>query len=130
MFCQEFLNDKVMNLTAMSEDKSYGITQEKSIKVGSIENEYKYINALTGPNGEIIKASRLMSCCPFKSKNKPEGNAYLDVWQITYQGLQEPITIYLSSYDFDNPKCIKGLNYKREAITITGQSVLLSSKNY
>ncbi|MBN1184617.1 MAG: hypothetical protein JXB49_20155 [Bacteroidales bacterium] len=49
VFCQEFLNDKVMKLTAMSEDKSYGITQEKSIKVGSIENEYKYINALTGP---------------------------------------------------------------------------------
>lgn len=56
----------------------------------------------------------LKCCCPFKSKNKPESNAYLDVWQITYHGLREPIMIYLNPNDFYNPKWIKGSKYKKK----------------
>lgn len=45
-----------LNINKKSGTISYGYSQKlkETIKVGSIENEYKYINALTGLHGEQI----------------------------------------------------------------------------
>lgn len=101
-----------MSITEMSEDESYGRIMDPalSIKVGSVESEYKYLNALRGPNGEQLQCVRLGSCCPFESKNAFFGSAMLDEWEITYEGLSEPIIIYLNGYDYDEPKCPVGLS--------------------
>ena len=113
-FSQNFIDDRTMKLDGISIDKNYGYSQKlkKTIKVGSIENEYKYINALIGPNGEQISAQRLGSCCEFKCKTAGLGSGFLDQWQITYKGLEKPIILYINGYEYENPMCPIGLGYK------------------
>ena len=115
-FSQDFIDENTMRLDEISVDKKYGYkaSARKAIKVGFVKNEYKFINALTGPNGEQITAQRLGSCCGFKSKAAAFGNAYLDRWEITYDGLGEPIILYLNAYDYEKPKCPAGLGFKKE----------------
>jgi hypothetical protein len=114
LFAQKFNSDGSMKLTEVSTDKSYGMESDakNSIKVGTISNEYAYIAALLGPNGEKIQARRVGSCCPFESKNSPFGQGLLDKWEIRYEGLDKPIYIYLNGYDYETPKCPMGLTSK------------------
>jgi hypothetical protein len=104
-----------MKLEEVSLNKKYGLKPNAkfSIKVGSIENEYKYINAFTGPNGEKVEAQRLGSCCEFRSKSAAFGHGYLDQWEITYEGVKNPIMLYLNGYDYEKPKCPVNLGYKK-----------------
>jgi len=113
-FSQEFYEDGSMKLSEVSTDKKYGYktNHKTSIKVGKVENEYAYVRALLGPNGEKTKAQRISSCCEFKSKTAAFGTGLLDKWEITYDGLKTPIIIYLNSYDFETPKCPYGLTFK------------------
>lgn len=114
---QQFSDDGTMMLQEVATDKVYGYSSKvkNSIKVGSIKNETAFLKALQGPSGEPIRARRLSSCCVFKSKRAAFGKGYLDLWEITYEGLQQPILIYLNGYEFDNPKCPAGLSIKPEA---------------
>jgi len=104
-----------LTLTQVSSDKTYGYkpTRKHSIKVGSIKNEYVYISLLTGPNGEKIEAIRLGSGHAFKCKTAAFGQGLLDIWKITYKGLEKHIIIYLNGYEYDNPKCPIGLSSKQ-----------------
>jgi hypothetical protein len=113
-FSQQFLDDGSMKLTEISTDKKYGFEakSKSSIQVGTVENEYAYIGALRGPNGEQIQARRAGSCCGFKTKASPFGKGFLDVWEISYPGLEKSMTIYLNGYNYDAPKCPKGLTFK------------------
>lgn len=104
--------DPLIVLKEVSDDSKYGYKPKKNIKVGSISNEYVYVAQLTGPNGEQIQANRRGSCCAVKSKNAPFGMASLDIWEIRYEGLEEPIVIYINGYDFDDPRCPVGLKFK------------------
>lgn len=97
----------------ISTDKSYGFKPKTNIKVGSVRNEYAFIAQLTGPNGEEITGTRLGSGWAVKSKNAPLGKAQLDKWEIKYDGLDKPIIIYLNGYDYEEPKCPMGLNFKK-----------------
>lgn len=110
---QERTIDERIILHEISTDKSYGTKPKTNIKVGSISNEYAYIAQLTGPNGEGITARRLGSGWPVKSKSSPFGKAMLDKWEITYEGLGEPIYLYLNGYDYQKPKCPMGLSFKK-----------------
>lgn len=110
---QDISIDERIIIKEISTDKSYGSKPKTCIKVGSIKNEYAFIAQLTGPNGEEIKAARLGSGWEVKSKNAPFGKAILDKWEITYEGLTEPIILYLNGYDFEKPKCPVGLNFKK-----------------
>ncbi|MBL7843045.1 MAG: hypothetical protein JNK44_04210 [Cyclobacteriaceae bacterium] len=110
---QEKAIDERIILYEISTDKAYGTKPKTNIKVGSISNEYAFIAQLTGPNGEEITARRLGSGWPVKSKSSPFGKAMLDKWEITYDGLKEPIYLYLNGYDYQKPKCPMGLNFKK-----------------
>lgn len=113
-FSQEFNWDGSMKLTTISKDKKYGYKpdQKHSIKVGEIQNQYTFLKSLRGPNGEKIQAQRIASCCSFKSKKAIFGTGLLDVWEITYDGLKKPLTIYLNGYDYETPQCPSGLSIK------------------
>jgi hypothetical protein len=103
-----------MKLTDVSTDKNYGYEskQKTSIKVGKIENERAYLNALLGPNGESIQYNRIGSCCAFKSKTAAFGEGFLDKYEIYYHGLTKPIILYLNGYDYETPKCPVGFTFK------------------
>lgn len=107
--------DERVIIKEVSTDKSYGFKPKTNIKVGSIRNEYAYIAQLTGPNGEEVTAVRLGSGWPVKSKNSPFGKAMLDKWEIKYEGLEKPIIIFLNGYDYEQPKCPKGLSFRKSS---------------
>lgn len=106
--------DERVIIEEISTDKSYGFKPKTNIKVGSVKNEYAFIAQLTGPNGEEIVANRVGSGWEVKSKNSPYGNKVpLDKWEIKYEGLVNPIIIYLNGYDYEKPKCPVGLSFKK-----------------
>jgi hypothetical protein len=106
--------DERVIIEEISTDKSYGFKPKTNIKVGSIRNEYAFIAQLTGPNGEEITANRLGSGWDVKSKNALFGKKVpLDKWEIKYEGLEEPIIIYINGYDYEKPKCPVGLSFKK-----------------
>lgn len=109
-FSQEYLREDIIKLTEMSYDKKYGYTQKKPIKVGSIDKETHFLNALRGPNGEKVMYQRSGSCCAFKSKQAAFGEGMLDIYQVWYEGGQ-PVTLYLNGYDYKNLACPIGFTF-------------------
>jgi hypothetical protein len=111
---------KGLLLTSVSNDPTYGYSKDNPVKVGSKKKEnmaageYKFMNSLTGPNGEEISFRRLGSCCAFKTPNGFMGDGgLLDKFELTYKGLKEPIVLYLNMYDPGAVKAPKGLGYKK-----------------
>ncbi len=108
------LNNQTFKLTEISTDATYGVTEENPIMVGGVTtsegplNERRFLNALAGPNGEDVSYKRLRSCCPFKTKNGFQGGGLLDEYEVTYKGLEKPISIYINMYDSDKLKAPVG----------------------
>lgn len=69
------LNDSTLELKGISSDPEFGFSLKKPVMLGladvhlAAQNIEKYINALQGPNGEMITFKRIIPCCPFKTKN-------------------------------------------------------------
>jgi len=92
-------------ITQYSKDKKYGYDKDypinifyRSTIVDTI-NQQRYLNALAGPNGEKITYTKLESCCPFPTKKSDLGAGFLDVYQLTWVGQQNPIILYLNIYE-------------------------------
>lgn len=88
-------------LNGYSKNKKYGLSGKHPVKVGEmkVENQRKYLASLAGPNGEELIFHRRGSCCGYKSENAIFGAALVDVYEVKYEGLKEPILIYISFYD-------------------------------
>lgn len=103
-------------ITSVSDDETYGYTEQNPIKVGGTpsgpENERRFLNALTGPNGEKVSFTRIGSCCPFKSPNGLMGGGLLDKYEVSYEGLSNPVILYINMYDKDILKAPKGFRHK------------------
>lgn len=110
---QEYFEDGSMKLSEVSTEENYGYepNHKTSIKVGKIENEQAYLKSLRGPTGELVQFRRLSSCCEFKSKSAAFGTGLLDKYEVYYQGLKEPIILYVNGYDYENPKAPIGFTF-------------------
>lgn len=101
----ELLNEHTFKIPHTSTDKTYGFTPDNPIRVGGATqqegplNERRFLNALAGPNGEAIRYVRTGSCCHFKTKNGLMGTGLLDRYKIEWDGIQEPVYLYLNMYD-------------------------------
>ena len=107
-----------MDITEYSENKDYGLDGKFPVKVGekSVSNQRRYLASLAGPNGEELQFHRRGSCCAYKSKNGVlggEGNALVDVYEVTYEGLKKPILVYISFYDKENLYIPKGFTKRQ-----------------
>ena len=97
-------NNSVDTLKATT-DSTYGYTEENPIKVGGMneqrgpDNERAFLNSLLGPDGQELTYKREGSCCPFETPNGFAGYGLLDMYEIKYEGLEEPITLYLNMHD-------------------------------
>ncbi len=103
-----------------SREGDYGYAEANPIKVGGFaegrgpSNERKYLNRLRGPDGQRIEYERRGSCCPFETAEAPLGTGLLDMYKITYDGLSEPIILYLNFYDSETLKAPKGFGLADE----------------
>jgi hypothetical protein len=82
----------------VSTDPSYGYTEDNPIRVGGQAfggpaRERAYLDTLLGPSGEEITYFRQGSVDGIET--------ILDVYKITYEGLDAPITLYLDEYAFE-----------------------------
>ena len=85
--------------------ETYGYEESNAIRVGG-ENynqgplyERQYLDRLTGPNGEKITYHRTGSCCGFETENGIQGYGMLDKYEVSYDGLEKPVILYLNMYD-------------------------------
>jgi len=116
---QTLLDDNTFLLSEISSDPSYGLSPEKPVEVGGEDsgpiNERRFLNALTGPNGEAIYYYRDGSCCPTKSQNALFGDAVLlDNYRVTWEGSKDTVSIYINMYDSGTLKAPKGFGIKKK----------------
>ena len=92
-------------ITEYSKDPKYGYHQDYPINlfyrntINETINQQRYLNALAGPNGELLSFKKLESCCPFPTKRSEMGAGFLEVYEVTWEGLQKPIRLYLNIYE-------------------------------
>jgi hypothetical protein len=97
--------DNTFLITEYSQDAKYGYDPDYPVNVfyknskDENLNAQRYLNALAGPKGEKIFYKKLESCCPFPSKRTEMGAGFLDVYEITWVGLQKPLKLYLNIYE-------------------------------
>lgn len=106
-------------LTQYSKDKKYGYNKDYPVNVfykntkDEDLNAQRFLGALAGPKGEKIFYKKLESCCPFPTKRDPIGAGFLDVYEITYVGLQRPFKLYLNIYEKGDLMVPVGLTAKK-----------------
>lgn len=107
-------------ITELSDDKTYGYTENNPINVGGVKtsegplNERRFLNALEAPNGNQITYVRLGSCCPFKTPNGMIDNmGMLDKYKVEWVGQAEPVILFINMYDYGELKCPLGLAIKK-----------------
>lgn len=99
------LNNNTFAIKEFSKDKRYGYDKDYPINVffggtsSETNNEYRFLNALAGPNGEKVNYKKLESCCPFPSKRSEMGAGLLSVYELRWEGQRNPVTLYLNIYE-------------------------------
>ncbi|WP_432670421.1 2-dehydro-3-deoxyphosphooctonate aldolase [Flavobacterium sp. SM2513] len=116
---QTLVNHNTFVITEMASDRTYGLSDQNPVEVGGVSessgplNERRFLNALTGPNGEKISYFRSGSCCPVKSNNGMSGMAMLDNYRVTYEGSKDTVSIYINMYDSSPLKAPYGFGIKK-----------------
>ena len=90
---------------AVSDDAAYAFTKEKPVQVGGMpmfgaSRQRRYLDTLRGPDGQPIRYTRAGAV--------EVGDWLVDAYQVTYDGLERPITLYLDWYHFTEPRAPKG----------------------
>ena len=93
------------NRCPVSSDDSYGLTVANAVKVGldeksGPEREAQYLKALRGAAGQPVRASRIGSAL--------SGTTILHLYELSYEGLEKPVAIYLDVYHYETPKAPAG----------------------
>ncbi|CAM4119408.1 hypothetical protein FLAN108750_11435 [Flavobacterium antarcticum] len=105
-------------ISEFASDEKYGYDKDYPINIyyrsttNDSINQYRFFNALTGPNGEKLFYEKVGVCCPFPSKNSVSGAALLDIYELKWLGQKTPITLYLNIYEKSPIQVPKGFGLK------------------
>lgn len=93
----------------VSQDDTYGYARENPVQIGGgamyvRAREERYLDALRGPDGQPIQYKRIGS-----SPQSTNRTTILDLYELTYAGLEKPISLYLDAYHFWEQRAPKGL---------------------
>jgi len=81
----------------------YGYSPEEPIKLGGgVRDQHEYLQRLRGPTGQQLRYVRRGCCSP------PFTGGVLDMYEVTYDGLQKPVTLYLDMYHREDPRAPAG----------------------
>lgn len=114
----ELKNNMTFKISEVSNDPKYGYDPDYPINiyfrntVNETINQERYFNALAGPKGEAITFAKTGICCPFPSKNVASGAGLIHVYEVTYEGLKEPLILYVNMYEKGIIQAPKGLTIK------------------
>lgn len=119
-FKQTLRDQYTFLIKEISTDDTYGYSPENAVEVGGVKdsegpiNERRYLNALTGPNGEEVSYYRSGSCCPVPSENAMiGGRVMLDNYRVTWEGSKDTVSIYINMYDSSPLKAPKGFRLRK-----------------
>jgi len=94
------LSAGVAVLESVSSDANYGFDKMHPVKTGQgYPAEWRYLNALRGPGGEVVHYQRIGACCPFDTPAVERGKGFLDQYRLHYDGLEKPVDIYLNMFE-------------------------------
>ena len=111
--------DKNFVITEISSDKNYGYDQDYPVNLGFSPpktgdlNVKRFFGALTGPNGEAIIYKKTDTCCPFPTRKDDMGAGLLDIYEVTWKGLDKPKVIYINIYEKGAVKAPEGFGLKK-----------------
>lgn len=112
--------DDAFLITEKSTDGKYGINKDYPINIGfdnenmSSKNIALYFNALQGENGEKITFKKTDDCCPFPTKRSFMGAGLLNVYEVSFEGIDKKINLYFNIYDKGKILCPKGFMIKKK----------------
>lgn len=89
-------------LNGISSDASYGFDKATPIRAGQdYAAEWRYLNALRGPNGEVVHYRALGHCCYFVATDAERGKGFLDRYEVSYDGIAKPAILYFNLFADD-----------------------------
>lgn len=97
----------VVSRCTVADDATYGFSIENPVQVGGgamngPARERRYLQSLRGPTGETLTFKRQ------GSMQAPDKTTILDVYAVTYPGLEKPLTLYVDEYHFSEPCAPQG----------------------
>ena len=80
-------------------DETYAYTKERSVQVGGsplygASRQKRYLDTLRGPEGQVVTWKRL-------GQDRAPDGTIIDAYQVTYEGLEKPVTLYLDWYHYN-----------------------------
>jgi Ca-activated chloride channel family protein len=101
--------------TTSGED--YGYSEEDPIRVGGgpdhgLWRETWYFESLHGPEGQPVQFQRIGSCCSFDLPESPWATGALNIFEVTYEGLDEPRHLYIDMYQCETPAAPQGFTFE------------------
>jgi hypothetical protein len=114
----QYVGNDAYLLSVQSDDNTYGYQQHNPVKVGGLmngpANERKFLNGLSGPNGERVSYYRAGSCCPFRTPKGLMGKTgMLDKYLVTWTGATDTLAIYINMYDEGDLKIPVGFSARK-----------------
>lgn len=106
-------------LTDFSKDPRYGFHPDYPINVfyknskEETKNSKRFLEALTGPNGEKISYNKVDNCCPFPTKRSEMGAGFLEIYELTWVGQKTPIRLYINIFEKGVLQVPLGLGLKK-----------------
>lgn len=93
----------VAQLDGVSDDAAYGAEKTNPIRAGKdYAAQWSYLNALRGPNGELVYYRSLGRCCEFVTPDAERGSkGFLDRYELSYDGLAKPAILYFTLFADD-----------------------------
>lgn len=111
------LSAGTMQITATATNPDYGFAESSPIKTGpGLEAEWRYLNTLRGPEGQVVHYRALGPCCFFKVDNQlGTDKGFLDRYSLTYEGLDKPAILHITLFETAEVKAPLGFTFAREA---------------
>jgi hypothetical protein len=86
----------------LAEDPAFAMSKAQAVQVGggamfAASRERRYLDALRGPAGEPVHYKRTGT-----AHVEGDDRTILDVYEVTYSGLEKPSVLYLDAYHFDD----------------------------
>lgn len=90
----------------VAEDDQYAYTKERPVQVGGspvygAARQRRYLDALRGPAGQPVQYKRAGTV-------QGPGGTLLDSYEVTYQGLEKPVIIFLDWYHYNPQRAPRG----------------------
>jgi hypothetical protein len=92
---------------ALATGPEYGLTAEKAVQIGGgamyvAARERRYLDSLKGPGGQTLTYKRVGT-----TMTRPNSSP-IDKWEVTWEGAEKPVVLYLFAYMYGDPKVPAG----------------------